>query len=94
MCIRDRQYTNAAFSGLDLSNSRFIFFRLSPNGVQGGFTNYQFGSARNSTRTYHPTLALTISNGITNMAGRLQFSFSLPQASVTSAGVYLSLIHI
>ncbi|MCE0523321.1 MAG: Ig-like domain-containing protein [Methylacidiphilales bacterium] len=82
------QYANAAFSGQDLSKSRFIFFRLSPDGTQGGFNNYQFGSARNPNRTYHATLALTISNGITNVAGRLQFSFNLPQASITSAGVY------
>lgn len=84
-----KQYGNAAFSGLDLSNSRYIFFRMSPDSsTQGGYNNYQFGSARNSTRTYHPTLSLTISNGISNIAGRLQFSFNLPTASITSAGVY------
>ena len=33
-------------------------------------------------------LSLTISNGISNIAGRLQFSFNLPQAAITSAGVY------
>jgi hypothetical protein len=82
------QYANAAFSGLDLSNSRYIFFRISPDGTQDSITNYQFGTARNPTRTYHPMLSLTISNGITNIAGRLQFSFNLPQASVASAGVY------
>jgi len=83
-----QQYTNAAFSGLDLSATRYIFFRLSPDGTTANYVNYQFGSARNPTRTYHPMLSLTISNGISNVAGRLQFSFSLPQASVTSAGVY------
>jgi len=83
-----QQYTNAAFSGLDLSNNRYIFFRLSPDGTTANYVNYQFGSARNSVRTYHPMLSLTISNGISNIAGRLQFSFTLPQASVTSAGVY------
>ncbi|HEV3273114.1 MAG TPA: Ig-like domain-containing protein [Candidatus Methylacidiphilales bacterium] len=83
-----KQYTNAAFSGLDLSATRYIFFRLSPDATQDGYNNYQFASARNPTRTYHPTLALTIANGISNVAGRLQFSFNLPQASITSAGVY------
>lgn len=84
------QYANPAFSGMDLSNSRYIFFRLGPDGAQagGGFSNYQFASARNPARGYHPTLTLTISNGIANQAGRLQFSFNLPQAATTSAGVY------
>ena len=81
------QYANAAFSGLDLSNSRYIFFRLSPNS-QSLYNDYKVATARNPNRTYHPTLSLTISNGITNIAGRLQFSFNLPQASITSAGVY------
>jgi hypothetical protein len=80
------QYSNSAFSGMDLSKSRFIFFRLSPDSLQGG--NYLIADARNPLRTYHPTLALTISNGISNVAGRLQFSFTLPQDSDTSAGVY------
>jgi hypothetical protein len=83
-----KQYGNSAFSGLDLSSSRFIFFRLSPNTTQSSFNNFQFASARHPNRAFHPTLTLTISNGITNVAGRLQFSFSLPQSSVTSAGVY------
>jgi len=83
-----KQYTNAAFSGLDLSNSRYIFFRVSPNISSGLYNNYIIASARNTNRAYHPTLALTISNGISNIAGRLQFSFNLPQASTTSAGVF------
>jgi hypothetical protein len=81
------QYTNSAFSGLALSNPRYIFFRLSPD-AQSVSNYYMLASARNPNRTYHPTLSLTISGGITNIAGRLQFSFSLPQASSTSAGVY------
>ena len=82
------QYANSAFSGMDLSPSRFIFFRLSANGTEYGTNNYQFASSRNPTRSYHPTLALTISNGISDIKGRFQFSFDLPQNSITSAGVY------
>ena len=82
-----QQYANSAFAGLDTSSSRYIFFRLSP-GSTSLYNYYEFASARNINRSYHPTLALTISNGISNIAGRLQFSFNLPQASITSAGVY------
>ncbi len=85
-----KQYANAAFSGMDMSKTRYIFFRISPdgNGSAVGWNNYQFGSTRNPNRAYHPTLALTISNGISNVAGRLQFSFNLPNSAITSAGVY------
>jgi hypothetical protein len=86
------QYANAAFSGMQLSNSRYIFFRLSANAnVQNnGFSNYTIGSARNPNRIHHPMLALTISGGISNIASVVQFSFNLPQNSITSAGVYNS----
>ena len=84
-----KQVASTTFSGLSLTTPRYIFFRLSPDTAQSsGNMNYQFACARHLTRSYHPTLALTISNGITNIAGRLQFSFSLPQNSITSAGVY------
>jgi hypothetical protein len=84
-----RQYANAAFAGLDMTYStRYIFFRLSPDGTQPGYMNYQFASARHPVRSYRPTLTLSISNGISNVAGRLQFSFNLPTDAVTSAGVY------
>ena len=82
------QYSNAAFSGMDLSTTRYIFFRVSPDNTQDGWNNYLVANARNPLRNYHPTLALTISNGISNIAGRLQFSFTLPVDSDTSAGVY------
>jgi len=81
------QYANAAFSGASLSTPRYIFFRVSPNS-QSLYNDYKVATSRNPNRTYHPMLSLTISNGITAIAGRLQFSFNLPQASVTSAGVY------
>jgi hypothetical protein len=84
------QYGKPAFSGLALSTARYIFLRLGTNGTQDGTNNYQFASARNPTRAYHPTLALTISGGISKVSGRMQFSFSLPRASITSAGVYNS----
>ena len=83
-----KQYANAAFTGLDLSPTRYIFFRVSPDGTQNGFNNYVVGNSRNPNRAEHPVLSLTISNGLSNVAGRLQFSFNLPQASITSAGVY------
>jgi hypothetical protein len=84
-----KQYANAAFSGQDLTQSRFVFFRVSPDGSpSAGSMNYQLGCSRNTVRTMHPTLSLTIANGITATAGRLQFSFSLPTAATTSAGVY------
>ena len=85
-----KQYGNAAFSKLGVNSPRYVFFRLSPDGSQSTYNNYLIANSRNFTRSYHPTLSLTISNGITNVAGRLQFSFSLPQNSVTSAGVYNS----
>jgi len=84
-----KQYANSAFSGLDTAyGTRFIFFRLSPDASQTTWGNYQFASARYPTRAWRPTLSLTISNGVTNVAGRLQFSFTLPTNAVTSAGVY------
>ncbi len=84
-----KQYANSAFSGMDTSyGTRFIFFRLNPDASQTAWANYQIASARHRTRAWRPTLALTISNGITNIAGRLQFAFTLPTNSVTSAGVY------
>ena len=82
------QYTNAAFTGTPLNTPRYIFFRLTPDGTTNGYNNYIIASARNPNRAYHPLLSLTISGGISNMAGRLQFSFNLPQNSITSAGVY------
>ena len=82
------QYGNSAFSGMDLSPNRFIFFRLSPDAAPSGFNNYIFALSRNPIRSQHPTLALAISNGISAIAGRLQFSFNLPVSSITSAGVY------
>ncbi len=83
-----KQYTNSAFSGMDLSKTRYVFFRLNADGTQNGYNNYIMGNSRNPNRTYHPVLTLTFSNGISNVAGRLQFSFNLPQAADTSAGVY------
>jgi hypothetical protein len=84
-----KQYANSAFSGQDLSTTRYVYFRLSPDRSGGNVSNdYEFGTARNSIRLYHPTLSLTISSGLSNVAGRLQFAFVLPQASITSAGVY------
>ena len=83
-----KQYANAAFAGQDTSSTRYIFFRLSPSASQSGMNNYVFASARHRNRNFHPTLALTISNGISNIAGRLQFSFTLPTNATTSAGVY------
>ena len=86
-----KQYANTAFAGLDTAYAtRYIFLRLSPDAAQTQTPNYQFASARHPNRAWRPTLALTISNGITNIAGRLQFSFALPVDSVTSAGVYNS----
>jgi hypothetical protein len=82
-----KQAANAAFSGQDLSPARYIFFRISPDAAATS-GSYQFGCARSTIRTNHPTLTLTISNGISSVAGRLQFSFNLPQTSITSAGVY------
>jgi hypothetical protein len=84
-----QQYANPAFSGLDMSATRFVFFRLSADSTSMN-NDYVFANARNPNRAVHPTLALTISNGITNIAGRLQFSFNLPKTSITSAGVYNS----
>jgi len=81
------QYANPAFSGVSLTTPRYIFFRLSPTALTVA-NYYMFASARNPNRTYHPTLSLTISGGISNVSGRLQFSFNLPQAATTSAGVY------
>ena len=84
-----KQYASSAFNGLDLAKNRYIFFRLSPTATSPNYyTNYLVASSRNGTRAWHPTLALTISGGISNVAGRMQFSFNLPQNSVTSAGVY------
>jgi hypothetical protein len=82
-----KQYANSAFSGLDLSTTRYIFFRLSP-GATSLYNYYEFAGARNPNRAFHPQLSLTISGGVSNLAGRLQFSFNLPTAAVTSAGVY------
>jgi hypothetical protein len=83
------QYANSAFSGMSLSNTRWVFFRLNADSSsQSGFNNYLLGSARNPNRVHHPMLSLTISGGISNVAGLLQFSFNLPQNAVTSAGVY------
>ena len=84
-----KQYANSAFTGMDTSyGTRFVFFRLNPDASQSHTPNYQFASAREPNRSWRPTLALTISNGISNIAGRLQFSFTLPTNAVTSAGVY------
>ena len=83
-----KQYANSAFNGLDLSNSRYVYFRLSIDNLEKqGINYYMIGSARNPTRSFHPQLSLTISGGITNDAGRLQFSFNLPENATTSAGV-------
>jgi hypothetical protein len=84
------QYKNASFAGGDLSATRYIFFRVSPTATTGNESYYQIASARHPTRACHPTLSLTISNGVSNIAGRLQFSFNLPTNAVTSAGVYNS----
>jgi hypothetical protein len=89
----NKQYTNSIFSALGLSNARYIYFRLSPDTeINDGAKFDEIASARNPNRTFHPMLSLTISGGITNTAGSLQFSFNLPQNSqgsyVTSAGVY------
>jgi Bacterial Ig domain len=81
-------YANTAFSGMDLTATRCVFFRLSQDASHSGFDNYVMGTPRNPNRVYHPLLTLNVANGISNVAGRLQFSFSLPQASDTSAGVY------
>ena len=81
-------YSNPAFSGMDLASNRYIFFRLSPDATPTVYANYIMGTPRNNNRAAHPLLSLSIANGITNVAGRLQFSFSLPQISATSAGVY------
>jgi hypothetical protein len=87
------QYANTAFSGLSLSNNRFIFFRLSPNMLTANGQNYDLiASSRNPNRAIHPLLSLTVSGGITNTNGCVQFSFNLPSNSTgsydTSAGVY------
>ena len=91
------QYANPAFTGMDTSSTRYIFLRLNAdsNVQNNGVCNYEFGSGRNPDRQQHPTLSLTISGGISNIAGRLQFSFNLPDNSpapdggyTTSAGVY------
>jgi hypothetical protein len=84
------QRANPLFTGQDLSTTRYIFFRLNANSdvENNGVCNYEFGSGRNPNRTQHPMLALTISGGISNLAGRMQFSFNLPVDSTTSAGVY------
>ncbi|MEJ0000678.1 MAG: Ig-like domain-containing protein [Verrucomicrobiota bacterium] len=83
-----RQYANPAFAKLLAGGTRYIFFRLSPNLAQNAFFNYQFATSRNLNRAFHPMLALTLSGGISNQAGRLQFSFNLPRQAITSAGVY------
>ncbi len=64
------QYANSAFSGMDLSNMRFVFFRLNPDMQEGNFNNYYIGNARHPQRVEHPTLSLTISMGsATSRAG-------------------------
>jgi hypothetical protein len=83
-----KQYANSAFSNLGPNSPRYIFFRLSPNLAQNAFFNYAFATTKHPNRAYHPMLSLTISGGISNVAGRLQFAFNLPQQSITSAGVY------
>jgi hypothetical protein len=83
-----KQYANSAFASAPLSSTRYIFFRLNPDSGGGNYAAYLFGTSRNPNRLYHPTLALTISGGLSNVAGRLQFAFNLPQQSITSAGVY------
>jgi hypothetical protein len=82
------QYANSAFSGKDLTQTRYVYFRLSADSGQVNFDNYQFSTSRNVARVQHPLLSLTIANGISNVNGRLQFSFTLPTNAVTSAGVY------
>ncbi len=87
------QYNNAAFQNAGLNTPRYIFFRLTADSVNPhtNNNNFLFAAARNSNRALRPTLALTITNpsqGITNVAGRLQFSFTLANNAITSAGVY------
>jgi Bacterial Ig domain len=83
-----KQYANTAFTGMDFSQTRYMFLRVGPDKMDSGYTNYVLGNSRTLARNNHPTVSFTISNGLTNVAGRLQFSFNLPTAAITSAGVY------
>lgn len=80
----------ASFGANTDFTTKYVFFRLNPTAIatRNGKTNYYVASSRNNNPAFRPVLSITMSGGVTNVAGRLQFSFSLPQKATTSAGVY------